>query len=157
MATEIERKFLVIGNSWKTDCGIQVSQGYLNLDKNRTVRVRLAGATAFLTIKGMTTGATRPEFEYQITAVDAQEMLKLCVGHLIEKTRHKVSYAGMNWEIDEFHGANAGLVVAEIELQSEDQSFAKPAWLGPEVTQDSRYFNSSLAVSPFSHWPWTEK
>jgi adenylate cyclase len=152
MGTETERKFLVTGEGWRTGLGIRFSQGYLNRDKERTVRVRTAGARGFLTVKGITKGATRKEFEYEIPADDAEQLLKLCDGPLIEKTRHSVSFAGMTWEVDEFHGANAGLVIAEVELHTEDQTFEKPAWLGPEVTQDTRYFNSNLAVRPHSSW-----
>jgi len=152
MPVEIERKFLVIGDDWRTDRGVRIIQGYLNRDEERTVRVRIAGAEAFLTIKGLSAGAAREEFEYEIPVVDAEQLLKLCVGALIEKTRHTVVYAGMTWEIDEFHGANEGLVVAEIELEDADQFFARPAWLGPEVTADVRYFNSHLAVRPYKSW-----
>jgi adenylate cyclase len=152
MATEIERKFLVLGDDWRTDQGVRVRQGYLNRDKERTVRVRIAGEKAFLTIKGINTGATCAEFEYEIPAVDAGQLLKLCDGPLIEKTRHTIAYAGMTWEIDEFHGANEGLVVAEVELEAVEQTFVRPAWLGPEVTSDTRYFNSNLAVRPYSIW-----
>ena len=116
MATEIERKFLVVGEGWRTGQGIRFIQGYLNRDKERTVRVRIAGAKAFITIKGITIGATRAEFEYEIPVAETEQLLKLCDGPLIEKTRHVVVYTGTTWEIDEFHGANAGLVVAEVEL-----------------------------------------
>lgn len=156
MTLEIERKFLVRGNDWKTDHGVRISQGYLNRDKERTVRVRIAGAKAFLTIKGINIGATRREFEYEIPVADAEQLLKLCDGPPIEKTRHKVEYAGMTWEIDEFHGANEGLVMAEIELRNEEQTFARPVWLGPEVTADARYFNSNLAARPYADWPVDE-
>ncbi|MFO7535403.1 MAG: CYTH domain-containing protein [Kiritimatiellia bacterium] len=152
MGTEIERKFLVRGDEWMTGPGVRFIQGYLNRDKQRTVRIRIAGIKAFLTIKGISKGATRAEFEYEIPLSDAEPMVKLCDGPLIEKTRYTVAHAGMTWEIDEFHGANAGLVVAEIELQSEDQAFEKPPWLGREVTEDIRYFNSSLATQPYSAW-----
>lgn len=152
MPVEIERKFLVKGNDWKVNKGVRISQGYLNLDKERTVRVRIAGEKAFLTIKGINIGATRQEFEYEIPVADAEQLLKICDGSLIEKTRYKVEFENMTWEIDEFLGANEGLVIAEIELKNEEQTFAKPVWLGPEVTEDSRYFNSNLAACPYSSW-----
>ena len=152
MGTEIERKFLVRGDDWRTGQGVCFQQGYLNRDKERTVRVRIADAKAFLAIKGINTGSTRVEFEYEIPAGDAEQLLKICVGPLIEKTRHTVVYAGMTWEIDEFNGANEGLVVAEVELQKEDQCFEHPEWLGPEVTDDARYFNSNLCAKPYCTW-----
>jgi adenylate cyclase len=152
MAIEIERKFLVSGDDWRTDQGVLIRQGYLNRDKERTVRVRIAGAGAFLTVKGINLGATRSEFEYEIPPGDAEQLLQICDGPIIDKTRHLVVYAGMTWEIDVFHGANEGLVLAEIELDSALQTFTKPAWLGPEVTTDFRYFNSNLAVRPYSSW-----
>jgi adenylate cyclase len=152
MPVEIERKFLVRGNDWRTDQGVRIIQGYLNRDEERTVRVRIAGARAFLTIKGMNTGAARAEFEYEIPLVDAEQLVKICDGPLIEKTRYTVAYAGMIWEIDEFHGENEGLVVAEVELEAAEQTFARPEWLGLEVTADARYFNSNLAMRPYSSW-----
>ena len=152
MPLEIERKFLVKGDEWKTDNGMHIVQGYLNNDRERTVRVRISGAKAFLTIKGVSTGATRAEFEYEIPVVDAEQLLRLCEGPLIEKTRHEVAFAGMTWEVDEFQGANEGLVVAEIELETAGQTFVQPPWVGPEVTADARYFNSSLAVRPYKSW-----
>ena len=110
------------------------------------------GDTAFLTIKGITTGATRAEFEYPIPLEDAEAMLLICDGPLVEKLRHRVQHGGLTWEIDEFLGENLGLVVAEVELESESQAYAPPPWLGNEVTSDSRYFNSNLAANPFSRW-----
>ncbi|HET9818461.1 MAG TPA: CYTH domain-containing protein [Rhodanobacteraceae bacterium] len=141
MAVEIERKFLVKGDGWRQGRGVRISQGYLNRDQARTVRVRVAGEEAFLTVKGLTTGATRAEFEYPIPAADGKELLKLCEPSTVEKTRRRIHEGGMVWEVDEFLGGNAGLVVAEVELQSEEQRFTKPAWFGEEVTQDPRYFN----------------
>lgn len=152
MATEIERKFLVQGTSWRQGAGVPFSQGYLNRDKERTVRVRIAGDKAFLTIKGVSRGASRAEFEYEIPVADAGQLLKLSDGPLVEKTRYLVVHDGATWEVDEFRGENAGLVVAEIELTSEGQPFTRPPWLGEEVTQDSRYLNSSLATYPYSRW-----
>jgi len=152
MSIEIERKFLVAGEAWRQSSGVRFSQGYLNRDKDRTVRVRLTGERAFLTIKGRTEGASRVEFEYEIPFADGQELLMLCERPLIEKIRRVISHGGATWEVDEFLGENAGLVVAEIELQSEGQSFVRPEWLGEEVTHDARYFNSSLSLRPYGSW-----
>ena len=154
MAKEIERKFLVKGAAWRNSSqGVQYRQGYLNSAKECTVRVRLAGDKGFLTIKGLTVGAARAEYEYEIPAADAEAMLDdLAEKPLIEKIRYKISYAGLIWEIDEFMGDNAGLVVAEVELDSETQAISKPDWAGEEVTGDARYFNSSLCRQPFKQW-----
>jgi adenylate cyclase len=152
MGTEIERKFLVHGTQWRQGVGVPFSQGYLNRDKERTVRVRIAGDKAFLTIKGISRGATRAEFEYEIPVADAEHLLQMSDGPIVQKTRYFVVHDGSTWEVDEFHGDNAGLVIAEIELTSEDQPFTRPSWLGNEVTHDSRYFNSSLATHPYSKW-----
>lgn len=152
MATEIERKFLVTGNAWRQDDAISYCQGYLNRDKGRTVRVRVAGDHGYLTIKGETSGTSRAEYEYEIPLADAEELLKMCDGPLVQKIRHLVVHNGFIWEVDEFLGDNAGLVVAEIELESEDQPFDRPEWVGDEVTDDSRYYNSNLAVTPFCRW-----
>lgn len=153
MGKEIERKFLVTGDNWRSAHAKLLRQGYLSTDKHRTVRVRVSGESAFLTIKGLTSGATRQEFEYPIPVDDANEMLdELCQPPLIEKRRHVVRVDGMTWEIDEFLGENAGLVVAEVELQDEDQTFNRPAWLGDEVTEDPRYYNANLVLQPYSKW-----
>ncbi|MDO8341705.1 MAG: CYTH domain-containing protein [Cellvibrio sp.] len=152
MAIEIERKFLVVGNAWRDAPAVFYSQGYLNRDKARTVRVRIAGEEAFLTIKGTSVGATRAEFEYPIPVWDARELLVMCEQPLIEKNRRKILYEGFIWEVDEFLGDNLGLVVAEIELPAEDRGFARPPWVGEEVTKDARYFNSNLSLSPFCSW-----
>lgn len=152
MAIEIERKFLVIGTAWRQTASTRLSQGYLNRDKDRTVRVRIAGEQAFITVKGGTNGLARLEFEYGIPVADAELLLKLSDGPIIEKQRHLFPFAGLTWEIDEFLGANSGLVVAEVELASESQPFEKPQWVGEEVTTDTRYFNSNLATHPFSAW-----
>lgn len=154
MGIEIERKFLVAGDGWRQQASrqTQFSQGYLSRDPARTVRVRIAGDEAFLTIKGKTQGASRAEFEYAIPLADARQLLALSDGPVVEKRRHLCVHDGMTWEVDEFLGANAGLVVAEIELDAEDQAFSHPAWLGAEVTGDARYVNANLAVKPFSAW-----
>ena len=152
MAQEIERKFLVRGDAWRAAPGTYICQGYLNRDKQRTVRVRIAGDAAWLTIKGASSGAVRAEFEYPIPLEDARQLLALCEPPLIEKHRHVVPHGGFKWEVDEFLGENLGLVVAEIELDAEDQAFEQPDWVGEEVTHDARYFNSNLAAHPFSSW-----
>lgn len=152
MAIEIERKFRVTGTGWRTADGVRYTQGYLNRDKARTVRVRLAGQHAWLTIKGATSGATRTEFEYAIPVADAAALLQLCDGPLIDKTRHTQTVGNTVWEVDEFHGDNTGLVVAEVELAGEDHAFDRPEWLGEEVTHDPRYFNSALITRPFNSW-----
>jgi adenylate cyclase len=153
MGIEIERKFLVVGDAWRSAPAKAYAQGYLNRDKQRTVRVRVVEDAAWLTVKGASVGATRAEFEYPIPVADAREMLALCDGPLVRKLRRVVVHAGATWEIDEFEGDNAGLVVAEIELASEDAAFDPPPWLGAEVTHDARYFNSNLAATPYSTWP----
>src|SRR5688500_10113732 len=153
MGQEIERKFLIKGNDWPREKGKKYRQGYLSLDKERTVRVRLAGDKGYLTIKGKNAGASRSEFEYEIPKEEAETLLdQLCLKPLIEKTRYKIDQDGLTWEIDEFSGENKGLILAEIELEREDQPFDKPAWLGQEVTDDPRYYNANLVQHPFSEW-----
>ncbi len=152
MAIEIERKFLVTGTDWKNATGLAYCQGYINRSKERTVRVRIAGPQAFLTIKGIAQGITRLEFEYEIPLPDAEQLLKLCDGPLIQKMRYIVNDQGNRWEVDEFFGDNQGLVVAEIELKDENQTFERPNWVGREVSDDARYFNSNLATHPYSQW-----
>ena len=154
MAQEIERKFLV-QDSVKPLLrdGVEFSQGYLADNEKLSVRVRLAGDRAWLTTKGRGSGFTRPEFEYDIPVADARYMLEQLVsGILIRKVRYRLPHAGMIWEVDVFAADNAGLIVAEIELESEDQSFEMPPWLGEEVTADTRYLNVNLALCPFSQW-----
>lgn len=153
MGIEIERKFLVRGQGWRQGQAQRYSQGYLNRAAERTVRVRIAGEQAFLTIKGRSQGASRLEFEYPVPLADAQALLQLCEGPLIEKTRYTLEQDGLRWEVDEFHGENAGLVLAEVELASEDQAISRPDWLGEEVTGDERYYNSRLSEQPFGRWP----
>jgi adenylate cyclase len=151
---EIERKFIVQSEDWKEgNQGLLYCQGYLNTHKERTVRVRTIGENAFLTIKGLAVGACRREFEYEIPLEHANTMLdSLCEKPLIEKTRYKIPIEGHVWEVDEFHGSNKGLVMAEIELASEDEEFKHPEWLGREVTGDPKYFNSNLIANPFTTW-----
>lgn len=152
MAIEIERKFLVINDEWRTDNFTHFCQGYLNRDKDRTVRVRVFGEKAMLTVKSLTSNASRLEFEYEVPVSDARQMLEFCERPLIEKNRYRVLFEGMEWEVDEFLGVNEGLVVAEIELESESQLFNRPGWVGEEVTDDRRYFNSNLSKTPYSTW-----
>ncbi len=154
MGVEIERKFLLRNEDWKrySDAGTIIKQGYLSTDKERTVRVRICGSTGFITVKGKTQGASRLEFEYEIPLEDAEALLRLCVKTTIEKTRYLVQIQQHTWEIDVFAGQNKGLVLAEIELTSENEIFVKPDWLGDEVTEDHRYFNSYLSEWPFLRW-----
>jgi len=154
MGIEIEKKFLLTGTEWKQlATGTAYRQGYLNSVKERTVRVRTINDQGFLTIKGVSVGATRLEYEYEIPLEDANALLdELCEKPLIEKNRYKINFSGFTWEVDEFFGENDGLVVAEIELESEDQAFDKPEWVGEEVTGDSRYFNSNLINNPYTKW-----
>ena len=154
MATEIERKFLVGDDRWRAtaDAGTPLRQGYLCEVPERTVRVRTAGDRAFLTIKGKTVGASRSEFEYAIPVADAEALLTLCVPPLIEKTRYRVAHASHIWEIDVFAGANAGLILAEVELRTEAEAVALPDWAGTEVTTDPRYYNVHLRAHPYRTW-----
>ncbi|MDF3034750.1 MAG: adenylate cyclase [Paucimonas sp.] len=154
MGKEIERKFLVQGESWKRLAEpVLIMQGYLSSDPARTVRVRLEAEKGTLTVKGPVSGVSRGEWEYSIPAKDARELLEtLCHTPLIHKHRYRIPADGLMWEIDEFFGDNAGLVVAEIELSAEDQQFELPAWLGEEVSGDPRYFNSNLLRHPYSQW-----
>ncbi|MDZ8120453.1 CYTH domain-containing protein [Pontiella agarivorans] len=153
MAVEIERKFLVVSDAWKSSV-VESSicrQGYLVTDPKKTVRVRVMGDQGFLTVKGATDGFSRMEFEYEIDLADANYMLMLCE-QLVEKTRHYIEHDGLTWELDVFEGLNAGLVMAEVELESETQHFEKPVWAGEEVSEDERYFNGYLSKHPFSQW-----
>ena len=154
MGKEIERKCLVKGDAWRSlGKGTSYRQGYLNSVKERTVRIRTINDKAFLTIKGLTVGATRSEYEYEIPLADCNAMLDtLAEKPIIEKKRYKVPFAGLTWEIDEFFGENAGLIVAEVELASEGQAIDKPEWVGEEVSADPRYFNSNLIKHPYTRW-----
>lgn len=151
---EIERKFLVTGDGWRQAArAIHIRQGYIAAQKGLTVRVRQKNDTAFLTIKATRDKDSRYEFEYRIPAGDAELMLaELCALPPIEKTRYEVDVDGNTWEIDVFEGQNAGLIIAEIELAAADQSFAKPDWLGPDVTGDARFYNAYLYQHPFQTW-----
>lgn len=154
MAEEIERKFLVSNDSWRPGAsGTLFRQGYLSTDPERTVRVRLEGERGVLTIKGLSRGISRAEFEYPLPAAEAAVLLDtLCLQPLIEKTRYRVEHAGHLWEIDEFAGDNAGLLLAEVELSSEDEAVELPLWVGAEVSSDPRYFNANLIRHPFRRW-----
>jgi len=154
MGTEIERKFLVDTARWTPrDAGTRFVQGYLCADPTRVVRVRREGDRAKLTIKGATSGITRTELEYDIPVDDAELMLAtMCEPPLVEKTRYCEDHGGTRWEIDVFHGENAGLVLAEVELPSEDAPFVRPAWATTEVSHDPRYYNANLAKRPFRRW-----
>ena len=156
MAHEIERKFLVTG-SFKNEAHrrTRVVQGYLSSAPERAVRVRITGEQGFLTIKGIgnASGTTRFEWEREIPVAEAEQLLQLCEPGIIDKTRHLVRVGEHLFEVDEFHGANEGLVVAEVELGGEDESFVRPDWLGGEVTGDARFYNSALSKLPFTRWP----
>jgi adenylate cyclase len=166
MGIEIERKFLVVGDGWRSAAQrtSRMAQGYLNdplaVAQGRercSVRVRIAGELAFLNIKSRELGPRRQEFEYPLPLEDAKDLLALCSGGLIDKVRHYVNHGGHLWEVDEFLGDNLGLLVAEIELQSVDEPFLLPAWTGQEVTEQLRYYNLALAEHPYNRWTDLEK
>lgn len=166
MGIEIERKFLVVGEDWKRQAHavVEMAQGYLNDigavehgSQKASVRVRVQGERAFLNIKSRELGRSRQEFDYPLPLEDARALLALCVGGRIHKRRHLVEVAGHLWEVDEFLGDNAGLVVAEIELASEDEDFVRPVWLGHEVTELPRYYNLALAARPYAVWNVAER
>ncbi|UTH75783.1 CYTH domain-containing protein [Chromobacterium sp. IIBBL 290-4] len=153
MALEIERRFVVSGDAWRGLApGVQYRQGYLSVEKERTVRVRVVGEQAWLTLKGNISEISRHEFEYPIPLADAQTIMANMCPMLVDKLRHRIEYAGFVWEVDEFFGDNAGLVLAEIELPAEDTPFDKPAWVGEEVTLDGRYTNAYLSKQPYRSW-----
>ncbi|WP_018952403.1 CYTH domain-containing protein [Thioalkalivibrio sulfidiphilus] len=155
MGLEIERKFLVVGESWKKSVSrrIHFRQGYLCGNRHASIRVRVTDEDARLNIKSATLGVEREEFEYSIPPEEARRMLEaLCEGPLIEKTRHFVEHQGHVWEVDVFEGRNEGLIVAEIELTASDEVFERPDWVGEEVSHDPRYYNTSLVKHPFSEW-----
>jgi adenylate cyclase len=154
MGREIERKFLVTGEGWRKGAKrARLSQGYLLAEKAKSVRVRLEDGRGTLTIKGPSRGAGRAEYEYAIPAKDARELLRdLCEKPLIEKTRWRVRFRGLLWEVDVFEGANRGLVVAEVELSRGGQKVAPPPWAGREVTSDPRYLNANLFKKPYTSW-----
>jgi len=166
MPLEIERKFLVTGDGWRiaAHAVLPMAQGYINdlgaMDRGEqkaSVRVRIQGDAAFLNLKSRELGNTRQEFDYPIPVDDARALLALCVGGVIDKRRHLVRHARHLWEVDEFGGDNAGLVVAEIELAHADEAFERPGWLGREVTDEARYYNLALASRPYAHWNAEER
>lgn len=154
MASEIERKFLVSGVAWKTLAeGVLYRQGYLSTVNERTVRVRTIADKGYLTVKGITVGISRMEFEYAIPYADAEQMLNQLVEKpIIEKKRYTIVYGRSVWEVDEFLGANQGLVVAEIEIDHAEAVFDRPLWIGAEVSHDARYFNNNLVLHPYTTW-----
>lgn len=166
MGIEIERKFLVVGDGWRAQARevVAMAQGYLNdlaiLDSGAmkaSVRVRIAGDAAYLNLKSRELGHTRQEFDYPIPVADARALMALCTGGAIDKRRHYVEHQGHVWEVDEFLGDNAGLVVAELELTRADEAYARPDWLGREVTDAARYYNLALATRPYSQWDQQER
>ena len=166
MGVEIERKFLVEGDGWRAAAReiVPMAQGYINdmgaMDRGEqkaSVRVRIQGDAAFLNLKSRELGHTRQEFDYPIPVADARALLALCVGGVVDKRRHYVEHEGHLWEVDEFLGDNAGLVVAEIELDHADEAFVKPAWIGKQVTDAARYYNLALASRPYSAWTDEER
>jgi adenylate cyclase len=155
MPRETEHKYLVRKDLWYAvhkPAGVNIRQGYLQADPEKTIRIRTTGAAATLTIKGPSRNATRSEYEYPIPPGEADELLQLCTNQIIEKVRYRIGYAGKIWEVDEFFGENEGLILAEIELTFEEEKYGKPAWAGEEVTTDPRYYNAYLAIHPFSGW-----
>lgn len=166
MAIEIERKFRVVGEGWRGQAvkSVRMAQGYINdmaalreARQNASVRVRIAGDQAFLNLKSRELGRSRQEFDYPIPVEDAEALLRLCVGGLIDKVRHYIPQDGLTWEVDVFGGDNDGLVVAELELPAVDTVFARPDWLGPEVTEEQRFYNLALAERPYSRWSAVEQ
>lgn len=155
MSIEIEHKFLVTNDDWRRQAThtVHYQQGYLHSDARSSIRIRISATEAWLNLKSATIGNHRHEYEYPIPLEDAQEILqKLCKKPIIDKTRHFIRFEHHTWEVDEFHGDNQGLVVAEVELSSLNETFAKPAWLGMEVTNDLRYYNNNLSLSPYKTW-----
>jgi adenylate cyclase len=156
MPTEIERKFLVTGDAWRdaVTASVRYRQGYLSRGAQFAIRVRTDGRTAYLNIKSSVDGVTRLEYEYPIPLAHADEILdRIALRPIIAKTRHFVDYAGRRWEVDVFEAENAGLVVAEVELEAADAPLELPPWVGLEVSSDARYYNASLSEVPFSQWP----
>lgn len=153
MGLEIERKFLVVGDGWRgRNDGTPMEQGYLARDPDRTIRVRIAGERAWLNIKGRCVGLVRQEFEYPIPPAEAAQLLALCPPPLISKTRYVIAHEGHHWEVDEFSGDNSGLILAEVEMEHPEEAVALPAWVGAEVSDDPRYYNSNLSQNPYREW-----
>ena len=155
MPTEIEHKYLVDKNLWKqvtsNNC-VQIRQGYLLTDPNKTIRIRTSGEKGFITIKGKMVGASRPEFEYEIPIADANQLINNFCSGIIEKTRHYVNHENKIWEVDVFEGLNSGLIVAEIELENENESYIKPNWVNLDIKNDNKYANSNLTIRPYNTW-----
>jgi len=155
MGREIERKFLVDREAWEAmpkPAGTLIAQGYVSNEPGRSVRIRIAGDSAFLTLKGQMSGLSRPEFEYPIPVADAREMMALFCMEMISKTRYRIPFNGRTWEVDVFHDKNDGLIVAEVELDAADDVVALPAWVGKEVSEDPRYLNTNLIRFPYTTW-----
>ena len=154
MTVEIERRFLLADDSWREAAGepLGLQQGYLSVEKERTIRVRIIGSQAWLTLKGYISDMTRSEFEYEIPLAHAQAIMADMCPFKMEKYRYRVEFEGFVYEIDEYFGDNAPLIVAEIELPSEDTEFPKPAWLGKEITSDGKFTNAYLSKHPYSSW-----
>jgi adenylate cyclase len=155
MPKEIERKFLINHAKWEQvekPIGDFYRQGYLLTDPSKTIRIRLTDTNAFLTIKGLSVGATRPEFEYEIPMQDAKELLDSFAVSELSKVRYKIKFKGKIWEVDEFLGDNLGLIIVEIELKSENEAFDLPDWIDKEVTGEQKYYNSNLTIVPFKDW-----
>ena len=155
MPTEIEHKYIVRQELWKQiipEKSVEIKQAYLLTDPNKTIRIRTKGDTGFITIKGKSIGASRPEFEYEIPVADAIELINNYSIHIIEKTRHYITIDNKLWEVDEFKGLNVGLIVAEIELTNENEKYSIPDWAGANVTEDQKYANSNLSIKPFTTW-----
>lgn len=155
MIIEIEHKYLVKPELWKQvtpDKIVAIKQAYLSRDPEKTIRIRVAGEKGFITIKGRSVGASRPEYEYEIPLQEAEDLITKFCNNLIEKTRHYVLHKNKTWEVDVFEGLNAGLIVAEIELNAEDEIYLKPGWIDRDVTTDKKYANSNLTISPFTTW-----
>ena len=153
MALEIERRFLVKGDAWRALSPPKLyKQGYLSVEKTRTVRVRIVETSAWLTLKGAISDVSRHEFEYPIPLADAQTLLDTMCPMVVEKHRHRIQCGDLCWEVDEFFGDNAGLILAEVELPAEDTPFARPDWLGEEVTHDGRFTNAYLSQHPYRSW-----
>jgi len=155
MALEIERKFIIEKDLWyalKKPSGILIQQAYLVNEPEKVIRVRVTESSGYLTIKGPTVNATRSEYEFAIPKTEALQIMDQFTNTRIDKTRFKIEFEGKTWEVDEFWGDNEGLIIAEIELKSEDEDFTKPAWIGREVTKDHRYYNSYLSEHPYNAW-----
>ena len=155
MGVEIERKFLIEKDLWyalKKPSGILVQQAYLVNEPEKVIRIRVTDSSGYLTIKGPAIHATRSEYEFPIPKTEAKEIINQFTKVRIDKTRYKIVFEGKTWEVDEFWGDNEGLIIAEIELKSEEEQFTKPAWIGPEVTEDPRYYNSYLSEHPYTSW-----